>query len=148
MDNDACNTRSHHIYSSPDLKAWKKESEFGKEVGAHGGVWECPDLFPINYNGEKVWILVVNLNPGGPNVGSATQYFTGQFDGSRFTPFQTDTRWLDYGPDEYAGITWSNTGDRKIFRMDEQLAVCRQGAYRKMEKCHDHPTRAGFTKDG
>ena len=103
------------FYSSPDLKNWTKESEFGKEVGAHGGVWECPDLFPLNYNGQQIWILIVNINPGGPNGGSATQYFTGQFDGNQFKPYQTDTRWLDYGPDEYAGITWSNTGDRKIF---------------------------------
>jgi fructan beta-fructosidase len=103
------------FYSSPNLKEWTKESEFGKEFGAHGGVWECPDLFPLNYNGKRVWILIVNLNPGGPNGGSATQYFTGVFDGHTFTPYQTDTRWIDYGPDEYAGITYSNTGDRKIF---------------------------------
>lgn len=103
------------FYSSPDLKNWKEESKIGKDFGAHGGVWECPDLFPLDYNGEKIWILIVNLNPGGPNGGSATQYFTGQFDGNKFTPYQIDTRWLDYGPDEYAGITWANTGDRKIF---------------------------------
>jgi fructan beta-fructosidase len=103
------------FYSSPNLKDWTKESEFGKEVGAHGGVWECPDLFPLAYNGEKVWVLIVSINPGGPNGGSATQYFTGQFDGHTFTPYQTDTRWIDYGPDDYAGVTWSNTGDRKIF---------------------------------
>lgn len=103
------------FYSSPDLKIWKEESKIGKDFGGHGGVWECPDLFPLDYNGQKIWVLIVNINPGGPNGGSATQYFTGQFDGSKFTPFQTDTRWLDYGPDEYAGITWSNTGDRKIF---------------------------------
>jgi fructan beta-fructosidase len=66
-------------------------------------------------NGKKVWVLIVNLNPGGPNGGSATQYFIGDFNGSRFTPIDTSTRWLDYGPDEYAGITWSNTGNRKIF---------------------------------
>jgi len=103
------------FYSSPDLKNWTKESEFGKEAGAHGGVWECPDLFPLDYNGQKIWVLIVNINPGGPNGGSATEYFTGQFDGNKFTPYQTDTKWLDYGPDEYAGITWSNTGNRKIF---------------------------------
>lgn len=103
------------FYSSPNLKDWTKESEFGKEFGAHGGVWECPDLFPLHFNGQEIWILVINLNPGGPNGGSATQYFTGQFDGNKFIPYQTDTRWLDYGPDEYAGITWSNTGNRKIF---------------------------------
>lgn len=103
------------FYSSKDLKTWDKESEFGKEVGAHGGVWECPDIFPLEYMGKKVWILIVNINPGGPNGGSATQYFTGDFDGKTFSPYQTDTRWLDYGPDEYAGVTWSNTGERKIF---------------------------------
>ena len=103
------------FYSSPDLKNWTKESEFGKEIGAHGGVWECPDLFTLDDKGKKVWVLIVNLNPGGPNGGSATQYFLGDFDGKTFTPSHTDTRWLDYGPDEYAGITWSNTGNRKIF---------------------------------
>lgn len=103
------------FYSSKNLKEWTKESEFGKASGAHGGVWECPDLFSLDDNGRKVWVLVVNLNPGGPNGGSATQYFLGDFNGKTFTPTHTDTRWLDYGPDEYAGITWSNTGSRKIF---------------------------------
>jgi fructan beta-fructosidase len=101
--------------SSKDLKEWTKESEFGETVGAHGGVWECPDLFHINFQGEKIWVLMVSINPGGPNKGSATQYFTGKFDGKNFIPFQTDTRWADYGPDNYAGVTWSNTGERKIF---------------------------------
>lgn len=109
-------TKDHiTFYSSPNLKDWKKESEFGKETGAHGGVWECPDLFPLKLSGKTYWVLIVNLNPGGPNGGSATQYFIGQFDGNKFTPTDTRTRWLDYGPDEYAGITWSNTGSRKIF---------------------------------
>lgn len=103
------------FFSSPNLKDWKKESEFGKEVGAHGGVWECPDLFPLKLNGETYWVLIVNLNPGGPNGGSATQYFIGEFNGTKFIPMDNNTRWVDYGPDEYAGITWSNTGSRKIF---------------------------------
>jgi fructan beta-fructosidase len=102
------------FYSAPDLKNWKKESEFGIKAGAHGGVWECPDLFSLKMNGKTYWILIVNLNPGGPNGGSATQYFIGDFDGSKFTPIDTRTKWLDYGPDEYAGVTWSNTGERKI----------------------------------
>jgi fructan beta-fructosidase len=101
------------FYSSKDLKSWSKESEFGKELGAHGDVWECPDLFPLNYNGEKIWILLVSLGKG-PTGGSATQYFTGRFDGKTFTPFQTDTRWIDYGADDYAGVTWSNTGKRRL----------------------------------
>lgn len=109
-------TKDHiSFFSSKDLKDWKKESEFGATVGAHGGVWECPDLFPLEYNGQVVWVLLVSINPGGPNGGSATQYFTGNFDGKTFTPFQTDTRWVDYGTDNYAGVTWSNTGKRRIF---------------------------------
>ena len=103
------------FYSSPNLKDWKEESKFGKTIGAHGGVWECPDLFPVDYNGKQIWALLVNINPGGPNGGSATQYFVGDFDGKTFKPFQTDTRWLDYGPDEYAGVLWGNTGSRKLF---------------------------------
>ena len=104
-----------HFYSSPNLKDWKKESEFGKDAGAHGGVWECPDLFPMQIEGKTIWTLLVNLNPGGPNKGSATQYFLGSFDGHRFSPLSTQTQWLDYGPDEYAGVTWSNTGSRRLF---------------------------------
>jgi fructan beta-fructosidase len=104
------------FYSSGDLKAWSKVGEFGKNAGAHGGVWECPDLFPINDNqGHSTWVLIVNINPGGPNGGSATQYFLGNFDGRNFTQKTPGTRWLDYGPDEYAGVTWSNTGARRIF---------------------------------
>ncbi len=109
-------TKDHiTFYSSPDLKSWNKESEFGKEAGAHGGVWECPDLFALDDSGKQCWVLMVSLNPGAPNSGSGTQYFVGNFDGKTFTSAQTATRWLDYGPDNYAGITWSNTGKRKIF---------------------------------
>lgn len=103
------------FFSSPDLKNWTKESEFGNSIGAHGGVWECPDLFPLEFEGKKMWVLLVSINPGGPNGGSATQYFIGDFDGKTFTPLATDTRWIDYGTDDYAGVTWSNTGNRKVF---------------------------------
>ncbi|HZY35473.1 MAG TPA: glycoside hydrolase family 32 protein [Mucilaginibacter sp.] len=103
------------FYSSLNLKNWTKESEFGQTLGAHGGVWECPDLFPLKLNSKTHWVLIVNLNPGGPNKGSATQYFVGQFDGHTFTTTDTTTKWLDYGPDEYAGVTWNNTGNRRIF---------------------------------
>jgi fructan beta-fructosidase len=109
-------TKDHiTFYSAPDLKNWTKESEFGNGIGAHGGVWECPDLFPLKVDGKTWWVLIVNVNPGGPNGGSATQYFIGQFDGNEFKPSDDKTRWLDYGPDEYAGITWGNTGSRAIF---------------------------------
>jgi fructan beta-fructosidase len=108
------------FYSSPNLIEWEKDSEFGKELGAHGGVWECPDLFQMNVEGsdEKQWVLLVSINPGGPNGGSATQYFIGDFDGSTFTTTQTETKWIDSGRDNYAGVTWSdipNEDGRRLF---------------------------------
>ena len=102
------------FYSSPDLKSWTKESEFGETAGAHGGVWECPDLFPMQLEGTTYWILLVSSNPGGPNGGSGTQYFIGQFDGKKFYPAGNTVKWIDYGPDDYAGVTWKK-GRRKIF---------------------------------
>jgi len=103
------------IYSSKNLKSWDKESEFGATSGAHGGVWECPDLFPLEVDGKKIWLLIVSINPGGVQGGSGIQYFTGDFDGHQFTSMDTTTRWADYGPDHYAGVTFSNTGKEKIF---------------------------------
>lgn len=104
------------FYTSAGLRNWVKAGEFGKDAGAHGGVWECPDLFPLSDgHGHMTWVLIVNINPGGPNGGSATQYFLGDFDGKAFVPYTAGVRWLDYGPDEYAGVTWSGTGERRLF---------------------------------
>jgi fructan beta-fructosidase len=97
------------FYGSPDLKEWKLLSEFGQGIGAHGGVWECPDLLPFTTpDGSQKWVLLVSLNPGGPQKGSATQYFIGNFENGTFTPDDTMIRWLDFGPDNYAGVTWAN----------------------------------------
>lgn len=97
------------FYGSPNLKEWTKLSEIGEGIGAHGGVWECPDLFPLTYQGKTKWVLLVSINPGGPNGGSATQYFIGDFDGKTFKPDALPyPLWIDYGRDNYAGVTWSN----------------------------------------
>ena len=97
------------FYSSKDLKSWKLESDFGEKAGAHGGVWECPDLFPLkDQNGNEKWVLLVSINPNGPQGGSATQYFVGDFDGKTFTPNHDKIKWIDYGADNYAGVTFSD----------------------------------------
>ena len=99
------------IFSSKNLKEWKHESDFGLKQGAHGGVWECPDLveLPVEGTKEKRWVLICNINPGGPFGGSATQYFVGTFDGKKFTnQYPTKTKWMDYGKDHYATVTFSN----------------------------------------
>lgn len=75
-----------HFYTSPNLKEWKYVGEFGP-AGATGGLWECPDLFPLPVEGGGTkWVLIVNINPGGPAGGSGCQYFVGEFDGAKFTP--------------------------------------------------------------
>jgi len=105
------------FYGSTDLKSWRHLSTFFVQLAGRPSLqWECPDLIEM---GDK-WVLLVSVNPGGPIVGSGTMYFVGQFDGTTFlaeNPGGTevyDPRWLDYGMDNYAGVTWSNTGDRKI----------------------------------
>ena len=107
------------FYTSKNLKQWEKLSEFGENIGAHTGVWECPDLFPLVYEGKTKWVLFVSINPGGPNGGNATQYFIGDFDGTTFTPDPLPyPLWIDYGRDNYAGVTWSNIPEsdgRRLF---------------------------------
>ena len=104
-----------YIYSSKDLTNWTYESAFGKEYGCHDGVWECPDLMKLHINGtdKEKWMLICNINPGGPFGGSATQYFIGDFDGKKFTcdDAPEETKWMDYGKDHYATVTFDNAPD-------------------------------------
>ncbi|MDY5947222.1 MAG: DUF4980 domain-containing protein [Prevotella sp.] len=110
-----------NIYSSADLKEWKLESQFGAEYGNHGGVWECPDLMKMKVRGtdKEKWLLLCNINPGGPFGGSATQYFVGQFDGHKFTCESAPevTKWMDYGKDHYATVTFDNAPDGRRVAM-------------------------------
>ncbi len=106
------------FYRSPNLKDWNYLSEFGREVGGHGGVWECPDLFQLQVEGsdEKKWVHLISINPNAPNGGSGTQYFIGEFDGTTFTSEQQGARWLDWGRDNYAGVTYNDVpGGERIF---------------------------------
>lgn len=104
------------FFSSTDLKNWDHLSDFGP-LGATGGIWECPDLFSLRApNGDLKWVLLVSLNPGGIAGGSGTQYFIGDWDGKTFSTDQSETKWIDYGRDNYAGVTFHNAPDnRRIF---------------------------------
>ena len=105
------------FWGSKDLKNWSQLGTFSTGVSrCNRGQWECPDLIQLDYNGTKKWVLVVSVNPGGPTIGSGTMYFVGDFDGRNFTADNLDyPLWLDYGADNYAGVTWSNTTDRALF---------------------------------
>ena len=108
------------FYSSPNLKDWTYESNFGEGQGNHGGVWECPDLFelPVAGTSQKKWVLIVNINPGGPFGGSATQYFVGSFDGHMFVNESPKaTKWMDFGKDHYATVTWSNAPQNRVIAL-------------------------------
>ena len=100
------------FYSSPDLKTWTHQSTFFMELAGRPSIqWECPDLIQL----DNKWVLLISVNPGGPILGSGTMYFVGDFDGKTFTADALDyPLWLDYGMDNYAGVTWSNTGNRKL----------------------------------
>lgn len=116
------------FYKSTNLKSWEYLLDFGKSMGAHGGIWGCPDFFKIKVEGtnEKKLILIQNLNPRGANGSSVVQYFVGDFDEKTFT---LDTEfakrlgkekavWLDYERDNYAGATWYKIPDsdgRRLF---------------------------------
>ena len=106
------------LYKSKNLKKWNYVSAFGKGIGQQPCQYECPDFFQLPVNGDKKkmkWVMTMNINPGCWFGGSATEYFVGDFDGKNFTcPDAHDVKWLDWGKDHYATVTFSNTGDRVL----------------------------------
>ena len=107
------------IYTSPDLKSWEFASEFG--IKGDTRLWECPDLFPMKVEGsnETKWVLITSIQKEAPNGGTATGYFVGDFDGEKFIGNPTDQKWMDYGTDNYAMVTWSKekTKDDRILAL-------------------------------
>lgn len=109
---------SAEIWKSTDLRNWTLCSTFSAAAysGCNNGVWECTDMFPITYKGKRKYVVMVNVSGGHYNGGaSGTIYFVGNFDGTRFTadPYNYPL-WADQGLDDYARVTWSNTGDRHV----------------------------------
>lgn len=106
------------FYKSKNLKKWTYVSAFGKGLGQQPCQYECPDFFQLPVNGDKKkmkWVMTMNINPGCWFGGSATEYFVGDFDGKKFTcPDADEVKWLDWGKDHYATVTFSNTGDRVL----------------------------------
>jgi len=110
--------RKTSFYSSDNLKEWRHLSDFGP-VGAVDGDWECPDLFPLAVDGDESrtkWVLLISINPGGLTGGSGTQYFIGDWNGKEFSVDDVNTRWVDHGRDNYAGVTFNDApNSRRIF---------------------------------
>ena len=140
------------FYSSHDLKEWVLMSEFGKNLGAHGGVWECPDLFKLKVDGtdEEKWVLLISINPGAPNGGSGTQYFIGDFDGQKFTTDQKEHLWVDWGTDNYAGVTYNNVpnGDRIFIGWMSNWTYARDTPTEKWRSAMTLPRKLSLKKVG
>lgn len=140
------------FYKSNDLKEWKHLSDFGKRQGAHGGVWECPDLFPLKVEGsnEEKWVLIISINPGAPNGGSGTQYFIGEFDGKKFISDQKEVKWLDFGTDNYAGVTYNNTpnGERIFIGWMSNWDYARDTPTKKWRSAMTVPRKLSLRKVG
>ena len=136
------------IYSSRDLVDWKYESSFGQEYGNHGGVWECPDLMKI----DGKWVLICNINPGGPFGGSATQYFVGDFDGHKFTceSMPKVTKWLDYGKDHYATVSFYNApeGRHVVLAWMSNWQYANQVPTKQFRSANSIPRDLGLFTDG
>ena len=107
------------FYQSKNLKKWTYVSQWGEGFGAQPNQFECPDFFPLAVDGDpanKKYVMIVNVNPGFVFGGSATEYFVGEFDGKEFKcdSKPTTVKWLDWGKDHYATVTFSNLGDRIV----------------------------------
>ena len=142
------------IYSSANLKQWTLESRFGSEYGCHAGVWECPDMFrlPVRGTGQQKWVLLCNINPGGPFGGSATQYFVGDFDGHRFTCESRPevTKWLDYGKDHYATVSFDNApnGRRVVIAWMSNWQYANEVPTRQFRSANSIPRDLDLFTDG
>lgn len=108
------------FYSSPNLKRWTYMSEFSSPNAPVNAIWECPDLFEmvVQQTNESKWILSLSIQPD-PAAGSSdsVRYFVGHFDGTEFTEDGDEVapiKYVDFGFDFYAGVTWNNVGARRL----------------------------------
>lgn len=131
------NEHKIRFFGSKNLLAWTALGDFGPE-GATGGQWECPDLFETAADAKGPalkWVLVVNINPGGVQGGSAAQYFIGNFDGRTFHNENppNKTLWFDWGKDFYAVTSYFNSpvGDPARYAI---------GWFSNWEYANDEPT--------
>lgn len=135
--------RKVRFYSSPDLRSWTHLSDFGP-AGSVAGIWECPDLVPFpapDEAGATKWVLIVNTSDGTPAGGSGGQYFVGDFDGTTFTATEEAPLWLDYGPDFYAGVTWSNVPESD----GRRLLVAWMSNWRYADRTPTSPWRSAMS---
>ncbi|MEU9094850.1 glycoside hydrolase family 32 protein [Streptomyces sp. NPDC048428] len=104
------------FFTSTDLLHWAYRSSFGYGDWVTGGVWECPDLFPLSVDGDPDrvrWVLVLSTGAVRATDGSAAEYFLGDWNGTTFTTTNeagTPLR-AEAGRDYYAAMTFAGLPD-------------------------------------
>ncbi|MEO1596481.1 MAG: glycoside hydrolase family 32 protein [Pseudomonadota bacterium] len=130
------------FYASRNLIEWTHLSDFSKPDGSHSGVWECPDLFPLNTeSGDKKWLLVISVSPEHSTRDESVQYFVGEFDGSTFIPDDNGERWLDYGADNYGAVTWEGIPPKD----GRRIAIGWMSSWRYAKEMPTYPWRGNMT---
>ena len=138
------------FYSSPDLKEWTHESDFGKD--GRGAWWRLGMPGPVrDYRRQEratQVVLFVSVEPRrhpmaarARNISSAAS--TGG--NSRQMPRHLKQRggWTTE-PTITPDSTWSGItpgGSATLYRLDEQLGVCESRADATLAECHDGAAR-------
>lgn len=111
------------FYTSPDLKTWTYRSGFERD---DLGLLECPDLFRMSVDGDPsrtTWVLAASANGEGYGRTTGLAYWTGTWDGARFTAESADPSWLDSGSDFYAAVTWDDPRQDETERLSSRYAI-------------------------
>lgn len=111
------------MYTSPDLKNWRYASGF-ERTGL--GILECPDLFQLDLDGDpakRTWVLAASANGSEEGFTTGVAYWTGEWDGTRFTASGGPHQWLDAGSDFYAAVTWDDPRLTESQRMSSRHAI-------------------------
>ncbi len=134
--------RLARFYSSSNLKNWQALSDFSAPFAGEG-IWECPDLIPLQTaEGENTWLFKVDVLAGHPSGGTGARLFFGHFDGTRFTPDEhTPPAWADGGADFYAALSWAELPGAP----QRQMWLAWMSCHRYAQHLPTHPWRGAMT---
>lgn len=99
------------LYTSANLIQWTLSQKLSDASWQVFGILEMPDLVCLAVEDESIscWVLQVAVQANAPNTDFGTFYLIGDFDGYQFqTTDFAKIRWNEWGPDCYAGQSWSN----------------------------------------
>jgi fructan beta-fructosidase len=100
--------RDHvRFYSSENLIDWQLNSTFTEVLDYISGEWDRADFFPLidKESNKTKWVLMVSYHSLNPSSGAGTRSIIGDFDGIAFSPVHEKIKSVDYGSDNFAGVT-------------------------------------------